>query len=68
MTTLNNYKNTIVTEASKEIIFKALNENLDSWWGKTSNSDFQAGGHFTITFENGYWWTFKILEHHKYVT
>ncbi len=64
MFTINNYKNTLTTNASKETIFKALNENIDSWWGKTSNSSFQTGGHFTITFDNGYWWTFRILEHH----
>ncbi len=57
------YKTSIETTANKKLIFSALNEELHAWWGNISNSNFETGGQFTITFENGYWWTFKILEH-----
>ena len=42
--------------------FKALTEDIHLWWSKTSNSIQKQGGQFTIQFDNGYWWTFKIIE------
>ena len=58
-----NYKNQLEVNASSEQVFFALNEGLHSWWGKISNSEFKTGGQFTIRFENGYWWTFKVIEY-----
>ncbi|NMH87068.1 SRPBCC domain-containing protein [Flavivirga algicola] len=58
-----NYNIQLEVSTNAESIFFALNEGLHSWWGNISNSEFKAGGHFTIQFENGYWWTFKIIEH-----
>ena len=57
-----NYSNQITLSANSEQVFQALNLSLNSWWGHISNAQFEEGGQFTITFENGYWWTFKILE------
>lgn len=65
--TINNtglhYKKSIETTTSTKHVFLALNEGLNLWWGNISNSNFETGGQFTITFDNGYWWTFKILEY-----
>ncbi|OUR94640.1 hypothetical protein A9Q87_03125 [Flavobacteriales bacterium 34_180_T64] len=61
--TANNYAKTIKVNANSTLIFKALTENLHLWWGKTTNHNFKTGGHFTVHFENGYWWTFKIMEY-----
>lgn len=58
-----NYKNQLEVNASSKQMFLSLNEGLHSWWGKISNSEFKAGGQFTIQFENNYWWTFKIIEY-----
>ncbi|GAA3596220.1 SRPBCC domain-containing protein [Flavivirga amylovorans] len=58
-----NYKNKLEVNTSSEQAFLALNQGLHSWWGKISNSEFKAGGQFTIQFENEYWWTFKIIEY-----
>ncbi len=58
-----NYKKQLEVNASAKEVFFALNEGLHSWWGKISNSEFKAGGQFTIHFKNTYWWTFKIIEH-----
>ncbi len=62
MKTLENYSIKIKVNATVEKVFNALNEDMDSWWGNISNSMFETNGQFTITFENGYWWTFKIIE------
>ncbi len=59
----NNYKKSITLNASSSEIFTALNEGLDSWWGKISNAQFKPDGMFTIQFANGYWWSFKIIEY-----
>lgn len=63
MTTDLNYTKTIEVEAKPNDIFIALTEKLHLWWGNTSNVNFSSGGKFTVTFENGYWWTFKIIEY-----
>ena len=60
---MTNYSHQIEFTSSPKQIFHALNDGINYWWGKTSNSLFETGGQFTITFENGYWWTFKILEY-----
>ncbi|MCL6293880.1 SRPBCC family protein [Jejuia spongiicola] len=58
-----NYSHQIEFSSSPKQVFYALNDGIHNWWGKTSNSQFKTGGQFTITFENEYWWTFKILEY-----
>ena len=60
--TIDNYSKSIEVNTKSQQVFKALTEDLHLWWGITSDSDFKEGGHFTIHFENGYWWTFKIME------
>lgn len=59
-----NYSKAIQVNASSKSIFSALTENLHKWWGAITNANFKAGGHFTVTFHNGYWWTFEIVEYH----
>ncbi|MEO1031701.1 MAG: SRPBCC domain-containing protein [Bacteroidota bacterium] len=56
------YQQQIKVTSTAETAFKALTENIHLWWSKTSASLQKQGGQFTIHFENGYWWTFKILE------
>ena len=56
------YTKKLQVSASAEQVFSALTYGLNDWWGKISKSLFKAGGQFTIQFENGYWWTFKIIE------
>lgn len=60
---LDNYTKTVKVSTNAQEAFKALTEQLHLWWGKTSNCEFKTDGHFTIQFENEYWWTFKILEY-----
>ncbi len=57
------YQKSIPLNTSAKNIFSALTENLHMWWGHISNAKFQDNGAFTVQFENGYWWTFKILEY-----
>ncbi|GGD21652.1 SRPBCC family protein [Hyunsoonleella pacifica] len=57
-----NYSQEIKINTSPKTVFEALNEGMDIWWGAISNSNFKSNGKFTITFENGYWWAFKITE------
>ncbi|MCD2257869.1 SRPBCC family protein [Psychroserpens luteolus] len=56
------YHKQIDISASPKEAFKALTDHIHLWWSRTSDSVQKEGGHFTIHFENGYWWTFKILE------
>lgn len=58
-----NYTKTISFIANAEKVFNALTKDLHLWWGKTSNVDLKTEGQFTIEFENGYWWSFKITEY-----
>ena len=58
-----NYKKQIEVSSTTEKVFKAITENIHLWWSRTTNSSQKAGGQFTVHFENGYWWTFKILEY-----
>jgi len=60
--TVQNYTNSINVNSSNKEAFSALTENLHYWWGKTSSKLFEENGQFTVTFDNGYWWTFKIVE------
>ncbi|WP_299272956.1 SRPBCC domain-containing protein [uncultured Psychroserpens sp.] len=57
-----NYQKQITVAATAKTIFKALTEDIHLWWSKTSASSQNEGGQFTVHFENGHWWTFKILE------
>lgn len=66
MKPLSDFSTQIEVETSIEKTFKALNEGLSSWWGNISEADFSTNGQFTITFENGYWWTFKIEKYEPY--
>ncbi|MGC6431073.1 MAG: hypothetical protein ACON5F_08530 [Jejuia sp.] len=61
-TTLKNYKQQIQVSTNKKDVFYTLNEGLNLWWGSISDSSFELNGAFTITFENGYWWRFQIIE------
>ncbi|WP_034041832.1 hypothetical protein [Wocania ichthyoenteri] len=61
--TLKSYTQQIEVSANSKETFYALNEGLEFWWSRTSNTKFCIGGQFTIHFENGYWWTFKIVEY-----
>ncbi|WP_299555089.1 SRPBCC domain-containing protein [Seonamhaeicola sp.] len=63
METLSNYSTEIEVPVRAKEAFKALNEGLDAWWGQISHADFSLNGAFTITFDNAYWWTFKIIEY-----
>ncbi|WP_299116349.1 SRPBCC domain-containing protein [uncultured Winogradskyella sp.] len=56
------YRKQIKVVSTAENVFKALTDNIHLWWSKTTDSIQKADGQFTIHFENGYWWTFKILE------
>lgn len=58
-----NYSIQIEVTSNSIQVFEALNKGIDKWWGKTSNSQFEPNGQFTVTFENGYWWTFKIIKY-----
>jgi len=57
-----NYQQQIIVSSTLKDAFKALTEDIHLWWSKTSESNQKQGGQFTIHFENGYWWTFKILK------
>ncbi|WP_406682646.1 hypothetical protein N1F78_08060 [Seonamhaeicola sp. MEBiC1930] len=63
MKILKDYSIKIIVNTSSQSVFNALNEGMNSWWGEISNANFNQDGQFTITFENGYWWTFKIIEY-----
>lgn len=57
-----NYHKQIEVSSTAKTVFNALTDDINLWWSNTNNSVQKEGGHFTIHFENGYWWTFKILE------
>ncbi|TYA69993.1 SRPBCC family protein [Seonamhaeicola marinus] len=63
MELLKDYTLDLELNTTPEHIFRALNEGMQNWWGNLSNFHFKAGGEFTITFDNGYWWTFRIMEY-----
>lgn len=56
-----NYTKQIEVSANAQRVFSALTDKLHLWWGKVKDANFEANGYFTIQFENGYWWTFKIV-------
>lgn len=59
---MKDYTQTIEVSVNAKEVFYALNEGLNYWWGNISQSQFELNGAFTITFENGYWWRFQIIE------
>ncbi len=61
-----NYNTQIVVKVDAKKAFIALTKNIHKWWSSTSKSDQKKGGQFTIQFDNGYWWTFNILEFTPY--
>lgn len=62
-TSNNNYAQKIKIKANANQVFRALNNGLNLWWSSISDAKFETNGHFTVTFENNYWWTFKITEY-----
>lgn len=58
----NNYFKEIIVNAPASIVFSALTQKLDLWWGKTDKLLHTTGDEFTISFGKAFW-TFKITEY-----
>ena len=56
-----NYTQEITTKVSPEVIFKAITNQLNDWWGKTDSSISKIGDEFTTSFGNAFW-KFKIKD------
>jgi Activator of Hsp90 ATPase homolog 1-like protein len=57
-----NYTQKIVITVRPEVIFKAITQQLNDWWGKTDSAVAKVGDEFTTSFGNAFW-KFKILEY-----
>jgi len=56
-----NYNQEFTTNVNPEIIFKAITQHLNDWWGNTDNTVFKVGDEFTTSFGNAFW-KFQIIE------
>ena len=59
-----NYTKVITTKVREEIIFKAITQKLNEWWGKTDSSVYNIGDEFTTSFGKAFW-KFKIIDYKK---
>ena len=56
-----NYNKEIMVSTSPELLFLAITEQLELWWGKTDVSVTKIGDEFTTSFGNAFW-KFRITE------
>ncbi len=56
-----NYSKEITYSTSPEVLFVAITQKLESWWGKTDNGVANVGDKFKTSFGNAFW-KFRIAE------
>ncbi len=59
------YKKSVIVMSNRELVFKALTEDIDKWWSSIDNSSKKAGDIFKISFGLESYWKFKVLELEK---
>ena len=57
-----NYQKTVFVNSKKELVFKALTEEVDKWWSEIENSSKDKGDIFKISFGKESYWKFKLIE------
>jgi len=60
------YKRSVIIKSNKELVFKALTEDIDKWWSSIDNSSKKVGDIFKISFGIESYWKFKVLELEKH--
>ena len=64
MTDINqkNYQKSVLVNSKKQLIFKALTEEIDKWWSDIENSSKNKDDIFKISFGKESYWRFKVIE------
>jgi len=56
------YRKSVIINSNKELVFRALTEEIDKWWSSIENSSTREGDVFKISFGPESYWRFKVLE------
>jgi uncharacterized protein YndB with AHSA1/START domain len=56
------YEKTVNIESNKELVYKALTEEIDKWWTSIENTANKEGDIFKISFGTESYWKFKVLD------
>lgn len=57
-----NYQKTVFVNSKKELVFKALTEEVDKWWSEIENASKEKGDIFKISFGKESYWRFNLLD------
>jgi len=60
-----NYQKSVFVNSSKQLIFKALTEEVDKWWSDIENSSKNKDDIFKISFGKESYWKFRVIEINK---
>ena len=55
------YQKEMTYSASPDVLFEAITQKLEQWWGKTDRGVDQVGDEFKTSFGNAFW-KFRIAE------
>ena len=61
-----NYQKSVFVNSKKQLIFKALTEEVDKWWSEIENSSKSKDDIFKISFGKESYWRFRLTEIKKY--
>jgi len=59
------YEKSVIVNSNKELVFKALTEEIDKWWSSIENTSKREGDVFKISFGPESYWKFKVLKFEK---
>ena len=57
-----NYQKSILVNSKKQLIFKALTEEVDKWWSEIEYPSKNEGDIFKISFGKESYWKFRLIE------
>ena len=57
-----NYQKSVFVNSKKQLIFKALTEEVDKWWSEIENSSKNKDDIFKISFGKESYWRFRLTE------
>lgn len=59
---MNHYKTSVTINQIKPVVFKAISEQLGSWWGEQSQPISAEGDEFTVSWGEP-WYKFKVIKY-----
>lgn len=57
------YQNGLIINTKRDVLYNATTHKIDAWWGRTDiHKQLKLGDEFSVFFEEGTVWKFKIIE------